>query len=305
MKALFLWRIHGKGGQEKEGRGVPTAANHLCRQFGFSWRGNKGQIITKEEAVERRKRGEDVVVCGVDLNANKYLAKGIEAEAIGDMAMVKICPPHPNAGLKPCRTANRWIVPRKATRFTKPRSGKPPMPDYEMKFFTPDLYMRYNSLDEKISAEADAEWEQAIENYQRHLHAMPLTENVKKLSKQCFHDALFLDKTMHPVRFASQFVEVTTLLLRQSDRLIQLIYSGKEPVSIDHSPEWNLWESAKRWLYDEIDIAENDPRMFLHRILWSDGNVLTIPFADVSHVSVPLHHQNPSSDTGVSAIASV
>jgi hypothetical protein len=192
----------------------------------------------------------------------------------------------------------------------KPKSGKPSMPDHQMKHFTPELYMRYNSADDKIGDRADEEWEQAIENYHRHLQALPLTENVKKLSQQCFHDALILDKTIHPARllfppfspqmkvnsgeFGGSWItpHVTTMLLQHPNHLIQLFYSGTvfEPLSVDHAPEWSLWESAKRWLYDEIDVADDEPRVFIHRILWSDGSVLAIPFGDVSIVSVPLRH---------------
>jgi hypothetical protein len=82
----------------------------------------------------------------------------------------------------------------------------------------------------------------------------------------------------------------TTLLIQNADQITQILYfgAGAEPQSAKHAPEWKLWERAKRWLYDEIDVAERDPQSFVHRILWSDGSVLAIPFWDVSIVSVPL-----------------
>ncbi len=188
------------------------------------------------------------------------------------------------------------------------------MPDHRMKFFTPALYMRYNSEDEDVADQAEAEWEQALENYRNHLSALPMTENVKVLSQQCFHDALLLDKTTHPARFyhftqtkppsaenGSSWISphITSILLQNADELVQLLYSGAgvEPLNVDHSPEWNLWEKTRRWLYDEIDVSENESGQFIHRILWSDGSVLTIYFVDVSLVSVPLHPPGIAKDS--------
>jgi hypothetical protein len=112
----------------------------------------KGDSLTKVEAVERRRQGQDVVVCGSNLKANKRLAKGIEGEAIGDIGKVKTCPRIQTPGQKHFRIVNRPIAPRKVTRFMKPNTEKFPMPEYRMKFFTPELYVRYNSPDEDISA---------------------------------------------------------------------------------------------------------------------------------------------------------
>jgi len=55
----------------------------------------KGAVITQAQAEARRKAGQDVVVCGKDLAANRHLAGQIEQAANGT---AKRCPPHPNAG---------------------------------------------------------------------------------------------------------------------------------------------------------------------------------------------------------------
>ena len=55
----------------------------------------KGRVISRAEAEERRRHGEDVVVCGSDLTENRNLARGIEQAANG---RYKRCGPHPNAG---------------------------------------------------------------------------------------------------------------------------------------------------------------------------------------------------------------
>ena len=55
----------------------------------------KGKEISQAEAVLRRKKGLDVVVCGSNLALNRRIAGEIEREANGT---VKRCPPHPSAG---------------------------------------------------------------------------------------------------------------------------------------------------------------------------------------------------------------
>jgi hypothetical protein len=55
----------------------------------------KGRALTQAEAEARRKAGEDVVVCGGDLAANRALASRIERNANGN---AKRCPPHASAG---------------------------------------------------------------------------------------------------------------------------------------------------------------------------------------------------------------
>lgn len=55
----------------------------------------KGLAITQTQAVIRRRAGDDVVVCGSELSANRTLAWRIEIAANGT---AKRCPPHFSAG---------------------------------------------------------------------------------------------------------------------------------------------------------------------------------------------------------------
>ena len=55
----------------------------------------RGKQITLAEAQALRASGQDVVVCGTDLAANRSVARTIELNATGS---AKRCPPHPNAG---------------------------------------------------------------------------------------------------------------------------------------------------------------------------------------------------------------
>jgi hypothetical protein len=55
----------------------------------------KGPAITQAQAETRRQGGQEVVVCGLNLAANRRLAGLIERNANGN---AKRCPPHANAG---------------------------------------------------------------------------------------------------------------------------------------------------------------------------------------------------------------
>ncbi len=55
----------------------------------------KGNAITQLQAETLRKNGQDVVVCGPNLAANRRFAQAIERNANGS---AKRCPPHKNAG---------------------------------------------------------------------------------------------------------------------------------------------------------------------------------------------------------------
>src|SRR5260370_13315512 len=55
----------------------------------------RGQQITPAQAEARRRNGQEVVVCGPNLAANRALAGTIEHNANGNW---KRCPPHASAG---------------------------------------------------------------------------------------------------------------------------------------------------------------------------------------------------------------
>ena len=60
-----------------------------------------------------------------------------------------------------------------------------------MRFFTPELYVRFNSSDEDQANAADAAWEAALQGYQKHLDGIRerLPSQVRKLSALNLHDA--------------------------------------------------------------------------------------------------------------------
>ena len=146
----------------------------------------------------------------------------------------------------------------------------------------------------------ETQWEQRIEEYNRHL-AQIETEIPPKLlrfsNELCLHDAEFLAFTPAPLLpLAGEFYglewtqDCYTLLARQADKLILIYYidimeapSIKKPV---HSEVF--YPSFPIWLYDEIDLLRKN--VFSHEILFSDGSILRNVFGKFLFLVLPNIH---------------
>jgi hypothetical protein len=160
-----------------------------------------------------------------------------------------------------------------------------------MKFFKPGLYVRYNSEDDAIADRADREWERAIRAYTEHLatFSAQMNEGVKYVAERlCLHDAELLsfqaDIPIHPL-FQSAPISpgAATIWLKSDGHFVNLFYLLWDEVDESSTPKgWPFSKLHVHWLYDEIDRAEAPwPSVFWHRILLSDGRVISIPFTDV------------------------
>jgi hypothetical protein len=169
-----------------------------------------------------------------------------------------------------------------------------------MRFFSPELYVRYNSSDDETANAADAEWEESLEAYRAHLHGLHkhMPSPVRKLSELCLHDAELLT----PVPEIEQYVPISAqpgspstlaiLAVRQGDRVVSLTYVLWDAVRFHaSSPNWPFSLQGVHWLYDEIDVAPFAQGLYVHRVLLSDGRVVEIPMVSVVvhgvDVSVP------------------
>lgn len=161
-----------------------------------------------------------------------------------------------------------------------------------MKYFTPELYVRFNSTDDAEADRADAEWEHAIRQYNQYLreHRGKMPANVRMLAEKCcFHDAALLGWQTHEPRSApgSGSRRMLTIGLQQDNEMIVLYYFlSNSPKETKRRKSWPFSLESKHWLYDEIAVAQesvsaDSEHEFVHRILWSDGSELDIPFADV------------------------
>jgi hypothetical protein len=157
-----------------------------------------------------------------------------------------------------------------------------------MRFFTPELYVQFNSPDDAEADRADEAWEAATRAYRQHLDRIRdrLPSQVRKLAELCLHDAALLACSPHQdIAFPSQsagppFWSVLAVLsLKQEQTVTNLIYMLWDWVR-EYAPQgdWPFSEERKHWLYDEIDVATDARGAFLHRVLFSDGSVMEIPF---------------------------
>ncbi|MFO0970373.1 MAG: hypothetical protein U0793_32895 [Gemmataceae bacterium] len=157
-----------------------------------------------------------------------------------------------------------------------------------MRFFTPELYLRFNSSDEDEVVRAREEWEEAIARYRGRLATLRETmpSQVQKLTELCFHDAEIATRfaDTHALPFlppAPLWTAVAVFVLRNEDQFSELIYSLWDQVTEAKAPKrWRFSKERVHWLYDEID--QHAPgQFFSHTILLSDGKVVRVPFVSV------------------------
>jgi len=146
-----------------------------------------------------------------------------------------------------------------------------------MKYFTPDLMLRYGSQDDDIADAANEEWEHRQEVYLGRLKELgsKLPRSLRSLLKHFYlHDAkvstLALDKRS------------TFFLILQLDGSgnggLQLTYRLTAPLKIHRHPEIDEGATPLEWLYDEVELLNEEPPTFQHNILLNDGSELEVRF---------------------------
>src|SRR5439155_1551888 len=69
-----------------------------------------------------------------------------------------------------CRIINRTRDPRRGIPSMKHPTDRPT--EQVMRFFTPELYVQFNSPDDEVADRANEAWETALQSYQNHLTAL-------------------------------------------------------------------------------------------------------------------------------------
>jgi len=188
----------------------------------------------------------------------------------------------------------------------KPQTEKPS--EQVMRFFTPELYIKFISPDDAVADRADEDWEAAISEYRRRLDLLwaKMPSHVQKLARLCLHDAEFLafEEPIEPISPLPDFgpfplcLRFAILSVKQGDRILSLIYVLGDRVRRHPSEgSWPFSNLRPHWLYDEVDLAPTGLRTFLHRVLLSDGTVIEIPFVSVMIHSYPLQEGRQSDAT--------
>jgi hypothetical protein len=148
-----------------------------------------------------------------------------------------------------------------------------------MKFFTPDLLIRFGSTDDAIADAAQDEWETAHRQYLDHLREIrsKLPRSVQDfLRRICLHDARLLTLG---IREDSGKLLLFLELDTPPDKGVLLTYDlAKRPELVIH-PSLSEQGTPVEWLYDEIDVAKGGkPSIFTHSILFTGGRELQLTF---------------------------
>jgi hypothetical protein len=172
----------------------------------------------------------------------------------------------------------------------RPTIAEPAEP--AMRFFTPELYLQFNSSDDREADAANEVWESAIVNYERHLDA--LRERVPSYASGildlCLHDAVMTGfqeiPLVHPddrqlKELSVRPLTIALFLLRQGEKTRSLAYRLGGEIRLSSVAAGWVSTSPQQWLYDELDEDPASEGVFLHRILFSDGRVLEIPFRSI------------------------
>lgn len=148
-----------------------------------------------------------------------------------------------------------------------------------MRFFTPELYHRFNSENEAVADKADEMWDRNVQTYALHLKKLVnAAPALKRLAELELHDAEVLSFEQFPSE-ALEFEGTAVLSVSFTDQVYTLIYQVAAKATVSRAQRnWPFSEKRTHWLYDEIDARPERRREFIHRVLLSDSRVLVITF---------------------------
>jgi hypothetical protein len=167
-----------------------------------------------------------------------------------------------------------------------------------MKYFTPELYQQFNSFDVDEAERADEAWDRAEVAYKERLASIRehMPSQVVRLSELCLHDALVVSRVEqaepagefrffdgpYPSPLPFLWTAVAIVSVTVGEEVISLIYSLSDHTNTREAPEgWRFSKLHEQWLYDEVDVMNDRRGPFVHRILFSTGITLEIPFVSV------------------------
>jgi len=166
-----------------------------------------------------------------------------------------------------------------------------------MKYFTPELYLQGQSLDDDVLDRTEEEWERRIKRYRRHYKKIEvrLPAALRRFhDEQCLHDAEWCGLARLPVHVFPSDSQEVTIIARQENTLIPeflhtlaiLHYTATAEPVVEKPRDSAFQEIHPIWLYDEIDVVS--PGVFSHSILVSNGLVVTIHFREFRYYIAPL-----------------
>ena len=151
-----------------------------------------------------------------------------------------------------------------------------------MKYFTPELYVQLQILDDEATFDAaNNAWSQAVDRYDRHLDQIRgrLPSSVQGLLNSCnLHDADVL-----AIKQSGNTLVIVLQLDAPPNEILELAYTlDSDPIIIPVSLPAEYCSERPEWMYDEIDVelpsSPNQAPVFLHTVQLSNGYQLQIRF---------------------------
>jgi hypothetical protein len=126
-----------------------------------------------------------------------------------------------------------------------------------------------------------------LADYRNHLKRISgqLNEKVREFAKaSSLHDAPYLGLTK--ISLPSAAGDLAILAVERAEQVVLLVYMLADEPLVERPLEAAVFSNqAVHWLYDEIDISPNGT--FSHRILLSDGRIVSLRFVDFDEIVLP------------------
>ena len=169
-----------------------------------------------------------------------------------------------------------------------------------MQYFTPELVLNLNSSDGDVVDEAMARWEKAVDSYQKHLRKLrnEMPEELQPITHLSLHDWKLVKLWHGPGRRGGSVM----LVLQNGEDMFVLSYRLSDKLRRSNAPEgWSSEAGHVEWLYDEVDFDTENQKSYIHRVLFSDGTILALPFSQCS--VLPVHSGRAVSPSELMQIA--
>jgi hypothetical protein len=160
-----------------------------------------------------------------------------------------------------------------------------------MKFFTPELYLQFNSPEAGSTDSGIEGWGKVSQDYDNHLkrNYKHLNERVRDAAANLsLRDSELLSiQENAPGRASSPPffpISIATISVRSGSVITNLVYFLWSEIRQSRpEDDWPVSDSRPIWLQDEYDVEPHPSYlpMYWHRILWNNGKVFSIPFFDL------------------------
>jgi hypothetical protein len=150
-----------------------------------------------------------------------------------------------------------------------------------MKYMTPELVLRFRSLDDDIADAAESEWRSNCKAYRAELKAIypNLPPTLQRLvRKDHLHDARLL--AVRAIEAEERPASLSLLLaLDNMDTVLELSYQNYSHLMSVNHPHFDITGVPLVWLYDELSASE--PGTWTHSILFTGGRELQLTFGNL------------------------